>query len=354
MKLHDNQLYLIRHLIRFHYLDYESCLDILDTPNTYDRISLSYAFRPLTKNRYISKNKDGIVTVLKRGKALFPNEKPLISSGCEKQRIIQVSNMAALFERNGAAVTDTLSNNQNPHFIPSACWRDIAPGILSTTRFIGMLLAFGKKYAVYYVGDGSIEWQVRAESSLFYTKYGSYETKADGMILVCDDDKRETVATNIIRQTMWHRKSLMSENYTERERPVRFSRSPIKLRTQYEHVYLTTPATLKTSLNRIYTEDSVIEGFMENGIKTNDPKLGDFEIWPSRYYVNPAFDLLKLVYFFSAVKLHIEMDKERGTVSELKYAIVMHKKDLSIIKMYPDVLYSERVLLYELESDEDS
>lgn len=93
---------------------------------------------------------------------------------------------------------------------------------------------------------------------------------------------------------------------------------------------------------------------MENGIKTNDPKLGDFEIWPSRYYVNPAFDLLKLVYFFSAVKLHIEMDKERDMVSELKYATVMYKKDLSIIKMYPDVLHSERVALYELESDEDA
>lgn len=42
MKLHDNQLYLIRHLIRFHYLDYESCLDILDTQNTCGRIALSY------------------------------------------------------------------------------------------------------------------------------------------------------------------------------------------------------------------------------------------------------------------------------------------------------------------------
>ena len=81
--------------------------------------------------------------------------------------------------------------------------------------------------------DGSVEWQVRAESSLFYTRYGSYETKADGMILVCDNDKKRKIAENIIRHTMWNRKSLLNANYTERNKPVRYSRSPIKLRTQY-------------------------------------------------------------------------------------------------------------------------
>lgn len=30
MKLHNNQLYLIRHLVRFNYLDHENCLDVLD------------------------------------------------------------------------------------------------------------------------------------------------------------------------------------------------------------------------------------------------------------------------------------------------------------------------------------
>ncbi len=62
-----------------------------------------------------------------------------------------------------------------------------------------MLLAYGKKYVIYDIGNGSVEWQVRAESSLFYTRYGSYETKADGMVLICKDDKRDAVATNIIR-----------------------------------------------------------------------------------------------------------------------------------------------------------
>ena len=354
MKLHNNQLYLIRHLIRFNYLDYESCLDVLDRENTGDKIKMSYAFRPLTKNKYISKNKDGIVTVLKKGKALFPNTKPLISSGGEKERVIQVSKMAALLEKNGCTITDKVPNSPKPHFIPSACWRNIAHGILSTTRFVGMLLAYGKKYAVYDIGDGSVEWQVRAESSLFYTRYGSYETKADGMILICDDNKRDTIATNIIRQTMWHRKSLMNENYTERERPVCFSRSPIKLRTQYEHVYLTTPKLLRKSLFRIYNEDNTIRKCLKNGAFTYDPKIGDFEIWPERFYINPAFDLLKLVYFFSAVKLDIYDENETGFKSGITYSVAMHKEDKPILNMYEDVKNSRRIKIYEIRSDENS
>ena len=74
MKLHENQLKLIRHLIRFNSLDYNTCLEILDTENTGDRIAMSYAFRPLTKNKYISKNKNDIVSILSKGEKLFPKE----------------------------------------------------------------------------------------------------------------------------------------------------------------------------------------------------------------------------------------------------------------------------------------
>ena len=77
MKLHDNQLRLIRHLIRFNTLDYPSCLKVLDTENTGDRVALSYAFRPLTKNDYISKNKKGVVNQ--------PNEVVKIKSVAEQQ-----------------------------------------------------------------------------------------------------------------------------------------------------------------------------------------------------------------------------------------------------------------------------
>ena len=353
-KLHDNQLNLIRHLIRFHYLDYENCLKALNTETTYDRIAMSYAFRPLTKNKYLSKNKEGIVSVLKKGRLLFPEEKPLISYGCKRDRIVLIAKVAMWMEKCDVIVTDKLPENQKPHFIPSACWRNIAPGLLSTTLFAGILLAYGKKYAVYDIGNGGIEWQVRAETSLFYTRYGDYETKADGMIFICDDNNRMNIAENIIRQTMWQRKTLLKSDYTERNRPVRFSNSPIKLRTQYEHVYLTTPERLRKDMIQIYKEEQLIQSIVAGAIHTYDPKEGDLEKWPLRYYVNPAFDLLKLVYFFSAVKALHELIERGDPVSDIKYAIIMHKKDLKIITMYPDVLHSERVVFYELKSDEDS
>ena len=60
MKLHENQLNLIRHLIRLNVLSYEDCLKFLDTENTGDMIAMSYVFRPLTKNGYVAKSKDSI------------------------------------------------------------------------------------------------------------------------------------------------------------------------------------------------------------------------------------------------------------------------------------------------------
>lgn len=354
MKLHNNQLRLVRHIIRFNYLDYESCLKFLDSENIFDKVAMSYVFRPLTKNKYLSKNKDGIVSVLKKGRELFPDEGPLISLGKDKRRILYVSKVAALLEKNGVIISGQLPQNHRPHFIPSACWRNIAPGILSTTKFAGILLAYGKKYAVYDIGDGRMEWQVRAETSLFYRKYGTYETKADGMIFICDEDKRQEIAENIIRQTMWNRKTLLSSNYTERNRPVRYSNSPIKLRTQYEHVYLTTPQRIKKDLFDIYEEDDYINSVFEGSVKTYDPKEGDLEKWPYRYYVNPAFDLLKLVYFFSSVKSLIELESEGISATRIMYGIVMRTDDLRILGMYQDVLNWERVVIYEIKSDENS
>ena len=356
MKLHDNQLRLIRHLIRFNILDYSSCLEVLDTDNTADKVALSYAFRPLTKNGYISKNKKGIVSVLKKGRKIFPNERRLISDGsnvASKQRVLQVSQMAALMEKNGIVITGELPNSQKPHFIPSACWRNIAQGILSTTRFAGILLAYDKKYAVYDIGDGKMEWQLRAESSLFYTKYGSYETKADGMILICDNGRRETVAENIIRQTMWRRRTLLKEHYTESNKPMRFSRSPIKIRKQYKHVYLIERGNIKNGLKWIYKDEEIINNTID-GRNTNDAKLGDIEDWPVRYYINPAYDLLKLVYFFSAVKSHHAVEKNAlFPLPDVRYAIIMHKEDLPIINMYPDVKNSEKVNFYVFGFDEN-
>lgn len=239
MKLHDNQLKLLRHLVRFNLLDYPSCLDLLAAPETTDRVALSYAFHPLAKHGYLSKRKDSGVSILAKGRSLFPTVKPLIStdgSSAKTKRIIAVSHMAALMERNGVPCFGERLDKDEPYFIPSACWRNIAPGILSTTRFVGMLVGKAVRLAIYDIGDGHMEWQIQAEGSLFYTKYGSYETKATGMILVCQTDKRNEIATNIIRQTMWSRRQLLSDTCIERNRPTRWFRSPIKLRAQYEHV----------------------------------------------------------------------------------------------------------------------
>ena len=353
--LKDNQEILIRHLIRFHILDYESCLQVLDIENTGDKVALSYVFRPLTKHKYIIKGKDGIVSILKKGKELFPNEEPLISIGGGTQsrnRILQVSKVAAMLEKVGVEIIGERYDMDEPQFIPSARWREIAPGILSTTRFAGMLLAYGKKYAVYDIGDGTMEWQVRAETSLFYRKYGSYETRADGMILICDDGKREKIAENIIRQTMWSRKTLLKERYTETNKPIRYSRSPIKLRKQYRRVYLTTPEQLRISLKRIYTEEEDIANSVSDSEPLNDCEVGDRVVWPVRYFINPAYDILKFVYFFSTVKSLISLleSNDIGARIEVQYAMILYKEDTKILRMYPDVVMSERVTFYLYQS----
>ena len=339
MKLHENQLKLIQHLIRLNIMAYEDCLKFLDTENTGDMVAMSYVFRPLTKNGYVSKSKDGVGTVLQKGRNLFSDERPLISTaskGKPRDRVLQVSKVCMWMERIGIPISGELLDTEEPYFIPSACWRKIGKGILSTTRFAGMLVAYDKRYAVYDIGDGTMEWQLRAESSLFYYKYGSFETKADGMILICDDGNRDEIARQIIRQTMWGRKTLLRDRYTETDKPVRYSKSPIKLRTQYEHVYLTTPNTLAKSLDRIYNEDYYIEKGVKGSRRVKESKLGDVELYPNRYYLNPAFDILKLVYFFSEVKEKLENPMD-GYVSPIVYFMVVYPEDLEVARMYPDV-----------------
>ena len=356
MKLHENQLNLIRHLIRFNILSYEDCLSFLDTENSGDMIAMSYAFRPLTKNGYVVKNRDGVVAILQKGRELFPDEFPLISvatHGKSRLRVMQVSKVCMWMEKIGIPVSGELLDTEEPYFIPSARWRNIAKGILSTTRFAGMLIAYDKKYAVYDIGDGTMEWQLRAESSLFYYRYGSFETKADGMIMICDDGKRNEIARQIIRQTMWARKALLKDSYAETDKPVRYSRAPIKLRTQYGHVYLTTPKLLSDSLDMIYDEDYYISAAVEGALRMNTPKLGDIEVYPKRYFINPAFDILKLVYFFSKVKADIE-SAENGYISPIEHYLYVCQEDLEVVKMYPDVYKAKGVTICVYQSTEDA
>lgn len=356
MKLHKNQLDLILHLIRLNVMAYADCLTFLDTENTGDRIAMSYAFRPLTKNGYLSKSKDGVVTVLQKGRELFPEEGPLISvatHGQSRNRVLQVSRVCMWMEKCGVPISAERSESEEPCFIPSACWRRIAKGILSTTRFAGMLVAHDKRYAVYDIGDGTMEWQLRAESSLFYYKYGSFETRADGMILICEDGKRNEIAQQIIRQTMWSRKTLLKERYAETDKPVRYSRSPIKLRTQYEHVYLTTPVLLATSLERIYGEEYHIAHAVKGGYRIRDRSEGDIEVHPKRYYLNPAFDILKLVHFFSTVKSDID-SANIPYITFINRILVVHREDLEVAEMYPDVKKWKEVKILVYKSPQDA
>lgn len=354
MKLHENQLSLLQHLARYHLMDYQDCLNLLDTEGSGNRTALSYAFRPLTKNGYVTKRKDNSVAILAKGRALFPEIMPLLTVGggmADRNRVMVVSRMAALLERNGVSSFGELQEKDDPYFIPSACWRNIAPGILSTTRFTGMLMMKDQRLAVYDIGDGTMEWQVRAEGSLFYTRYGRYETKATGMLFVCQDEKRNELAENIIRQTMWNRHQLLSASCVERNRPVRWSRSPIKLRAQYEHVYLTTPIQLKDDIVHIYNEKQQIEWQSAEGRSLYTPAQGDYEQWPYRFFCNYATDLLKYVYFFSAAKdLLTSLNYEDIPKPELRYAICCRRKDYPILRMYPDVLDLEGLKLYEYQS----
>lgn len=357
MKLHDNQLKLIRHLARFNFLGYAGCLHMLDTAGEGDQVALSYAFRPLTKNKYLVKRKDGSVAILAKGRALFPDIEPLISAGGgiqSVQRVIGVSRMAALMEEHGIPAVAEVLNSPEPVFIPSACWRNIAPGILSTTRFAGVLVAGEERLAVYDIGDGSMEWQIRAEGSLFYTKYGSYETKATGMILICEDGKGNKIARNIIRQTMWSRRQLLSDSCLERNKPTCWSRSPIKLRAQYEHVYLTTPKWFRTDIRSILSSEKEVRRRCKNRRVLNDPAQGDCEEWPYRFFVNPATDLLKYVYFFSAGKSMLKLLAEETLAPpQVRYAIIYRKQDRPILRMYPDVIELEGLQFYEYQPEEN-
>ena len=149
VKLHYNQVQLMAHLAQFNLLSYEDCLELLKTPDQTDRGSLSYAFRPLTKNGYVSKSKDSCVSILAKGRALFSGINPLISAGGgeqERKRVMQVSRMAMWMAECGFFAGQEPSS-MSIVFIPSARWRGIAPGILSTSRFVGMLVGSGQRAA---------------------------------------------------------------------------------------------------------------------------------------------------------------------------------------------------------------
>ena len=346
-------MYLLQHLAQFEVLDYPSCLRMLDEDGKRDRVKLSYAFRPLTKNKYVVKRKDGNVRILTKGRALFPDIEPLVTVNGSYVGIKRAETVSRVAMYLAEQEIYSYTNEQDEAcFVPSACWRKIRDGILSTTRFAGILFLREHRLAVYGIGDGNVEWQMKAERSLFYRNRGDYATRATGMLLICDNDKRIEIAQRIIRTTMWHRKQLIGSSSTqERERPVRYMKAPIRLTKYFERVYLTTPDTLEYDLPAIFYENDEIERYRDGNSKSNDPNQGDYEIYPMRYFVNTTTDLLKYVYYFATMKNEIEM-RRKGANGGLympnlvNYAIRVTEKDFPILRMYPDVLDVEGSKFY--------
>lgn len=267
-----------------------------------------------------------------------------------------VSRVAMLLERAGIPSSGELLDTDGPYFIPSARWRDIAPGILSTTRFAGIIVNGGSRIAAYDIGDGHMAWQVRAEGSLFYTKYGSYETKATGMLLICREDTRDKAGENIIRHTMWRRRQDAKHAGAERNKKTEWSNADIRLKTQYEHVYLTTPRRLAESLQRIWAEDEYIEALVEGeDSRSHDPAQGDIELWPRRLFVNPACDLLKFFYFYAAVKeyRHLLVSMAEYHPDKLNYELYIYPEDDALAHLYRDVEKMEEATVYYYQPDED-
>ncbi len=171
------------------------------------------------------------------------------------------------------------------------------------------------------------------------------------MLFICNSETRDKAAIQIIRQTMWNRRQLIgNRSYSERERPVKFSHAPIRLRSQYMHVYLTTPETLADDIQSILDEKAKILYFCNNEVGTllSDPACGDYECQSKRYFVNITSDLLKFVYFFSAAKSQLALKKKLDafTATELQYAIIFLERDRPILRMYQDLLDMEGLSFY--------
>lgn len=342
MKLQENQLRLIRHLAQYEVMDYLDCLAALDESGGKDRKTLSYLFRPLTKNGYLSKRKNGSVVILAKGRVLFPKIKSLVATGggaAGLARNCSVSCIAWLLQSAGVESSAQMKQSEQPYFIPSACWRKIRLGILSTTRFAGMLMLDTQRIVVYDIGDGNMDWQMKAERSLFYRNYGEHETKATGILLVCKDGCGESVSQRIIRQTMWRRKQLIhTQSGYEREKPVQYVRAPVRLSWYFEHAYFCEHKDLALRLEQIRHAETITTHLRQENPSCYAPKDGDFERWPERVFVNYACDLLKFVYFFSAMQSLRHARETLSVPTELQYTIVCHKTDYPILRMYPDLL----------------
>ena len=102
-------------------------------------------------------------------------------------------------------------------------------------------------------------------------------------------------------------------------------------------MYLTTPSRLSVSLKRIYNEEKTIASAIPDAEICYDRSCGDVQVWPMWYYINPACDLLKFVYFFSEAKSHLQRKDDNYTLTpKIEFTIIIQQEDRRILQMYVD------------------
>jgi hypothetical protein len=329
--LNDEQIKLLVHLKLYGVADLATCKFFVN----------DYALRPLVRYQYLHET-GGIYRLLKKGQETTAHIAPLVTlSGNEDviKRTLKTARLAALFANLGVQSAGNLRDNA---FIPSNKWREIRSGIISTARFNGVLCRggrLGSRLAVYDVGDGSMDWQAYAESSLFFRKYGKFEDQATGMLLVCDGDEIP-IAEKILRFTISNRKALLKRTALESDKPRAYSFYRIRLRPYYEKVYITNAANLAETLRAAASGKKFLEYFMSSlgGCKCECSE-GDVEAYPKRYFVNPQGDLLKFAEAWDAAKSSkIAQERlQQYHIAKVNYHIITIKRFERLARLYADI-----------------
>jgi len=276
----------------------------------------------LLRLNYVSNN-NGLISLLKKGKELVEDTKELIVVGgnlSARQKTAKMADAAGILMQNGISSIDRLPEKNENAFIPSNIWRSFRTCIVSTSRFLGVLHYHNRKIVIYHVENGVYEWQGYAEYSHFFRSYGAYETKADAMLLVCNNGMGLNVAEQIIRHTLWQRKTLI-KNYGgyENPKPQKYSRAEITVRSDYEVALFCELQDIMDTLN-IFSQKPDFAGYRceedsENFIRTIDNRQNDLllyvnaiteanEMYPSwNYYVSTPPKYQALVQKF---KTHLK------------------------------------------------
>ena len=186
------------------------------------------------------------------------------------------------------------------------------------------------------IGDGTTNWQTYAECSLHFRSYGTYETCATGVLMVCDDGLGVETGKQIIQRTMWNRKRFIKdENNYDWENPKKrpMSKSPVKLHSGYQHVYLAERGEVMSVLKTAAAEQKIKEYYRKHlNLTENKDWRGRFlEDHPDRYYINLQNDLL----YLAVIVKHL---KERGEgTSEIRHHIILREKHENLACLYGDL-----------------